>query len=427
MESGLHRAQLIEVVQKRCADNKLKRHTRGDLRGNPVNHRSPKLRRRPNFHPRGRDTSIRKAAVRFFKFPGLMAIPLDFISGHPASERITAILVHGTYEGASNWVNEVPGKVTFASELRRELGSSRTHVEPFLWRSSNEHSSRLRAADDLAKIIDNPSYAGSRVIVIAFSHGGSVALQAAGKCRRTIDQLVCLATPHCHVLTVDHNNELLPLPVYCSPESVSNVAQIVNVWCRTDTVVRAASPFGRPWAELDTGLTQQDAIEATYMWRRKFNYPRLLDDGDAVREIISEAIDVPINTCLFAVPALAKTNYNFEIASELEGKNAHSTTHCARMGSMLGRVLRWKEGVTPESLNYLSTFVVPRHADNGEAVKTSQYAGVTIERFNKQTGWTLTDLTIVPPATNNGQPWDSLSSPDLFANFKLDDGRQVKN
>ena len=346
-------------------------------------------------------------------------LPVELKYRRVPTEKMTVVLVHGTYEGSSSWVNEVPGKVTFASELRRELGNERASIEPFLWRSANDHGSRVRAAEDLAKIIDDSRFAGSRIIVIAFSHGGSVALSAAGKCNRRIDQLICLGTPHCSVVAIKDDSDLVMMPVYCTPKSMSNVTQIINLWSRSDTVTRANSPLGAPWASIDPGLTQADAIADTYEWRRQFNYPRLIDDGDVPREILAKLTDTTFNTCLFAVPVLVTATHNLEIASEKSGVDAHTSMHCTRMGSLLGRILRWGPHPDTAQTEYLSEFVVPASADTGEA-RSWDAAEVkeAAHRACMQFGWTLEDLTIEPPTTKrNGDAWDKLSKPDFYAAF----------
>jgi hypothetical protein len=73
-----------------------------------------------------------------------------------------------------------------------ECGGS---VTPFSWSGANSNDARDQAAKNLAKLID--TYSSSvRIIVVAHSHGGNVALLASDKLKRNrIDVLYTLGTP----------------------------------------------------------------------------------------------------------------------------------------------------------------------------------------------------------------------------------------
>lgn len=128
----------------------------------------------------------------------------------PDNRPVTVFVVHGTYDATSDWVRDLPGKVTFTSELKRCLGDDRTTIEPFMWRSSIHHTARMQAADNLAELLDHPRLDGRQVVLIGHSHGGNVCLAAAGKCRRSIDATICLATPHFHVMTQSSTLQSIP-------------------------------------------------------------------------------------------------------------------------------------------------------------------------------------------------------------------------
>ena len=168
-------------------------------------------------------------------------------------ERILVVVVPGTYGNDRFWPNVDDGKVTFGSELLRAIGSD-GEVYPFLWASSIHHPNRQQAAANLASVIERKAKGFDRVCLVGHGHGGNVALLAASDCRRTIDMVVCLSTPHVYLRTVDTRANNLLLPVYCSPRTLRNVRSIVCIAPKTDAVPDAVTNLTL------TGLAENEAI-----------------------------------------------------------------------------------------------------------------------------------------------------------------------
>ena len=87
----------------------------------------------------------------------------------------------------------------------RESADSRCEIISFLWDGGNEHKSREAAAQNLAAVIDKKASDFDRVCLVGHSHGGNIALRAAGLCRTKIRMLVCLSTPHAYLNLIFHS------------------------------------------------------------------------------------------------------------------------------------------------------------------------------------------------------------------------------
>ena len=97
-----------------------------------------------------------------------------------------------------------------------------------------------------------------RIAFIGHSHGGNVALLAASKLTRQVNLVVCLSTPHLHLVMENVDGEEAPLPVYRPPE---NQKQIKDIVCLNPDNDRAF------WAEIN-GANDDSAIDLTRSWRR---------------------------------------------------------------------------------------------------------------------------------------------------------------
>ena len=126
------------------------------------------------------------------------------ISSQPA--RHHAILVHGTWGlGVLHTVLWPLWPILGRQRPRREVpwplaarlvkAGLTTHTD-FNWSGRNSHKSRLTAAEELAKYIEQQISVGDRVTLIAHSHGGMVAFYSLSyPAAERVQSIVCLATP----------------------------------------------------------------------------------------------------------------------------------------------------------------------------------------------------------------------------------------
>jgi len=237
------------------------------------------------------------------------------------------IIVPGTFGNNEQWPMSLPDRETFASELARGIHGDVT-IHPYLWSSSIRGIRRIEAAQILARDIDGMSTDYNRVILIGHSHGGNIALLAAGLCKTQIDSLVCLATPHVYLRVVDGEHADLNLPVYCSPQTLRNTDRILCYCAEGDRVVE-------DWSNaLLTGVTEMEAIELTRQWRLRAGSPRLADDGLILRLLESDN--------LFASNRLTMAAHNQIISCEVRdplGIQQHNAIHSCAVGRALGQVL----------------------------------------------------------------------------------------
>jgi hypothetical protein len=115
---------------------------------------------------------------------------------------VTVVLVHGTFDRAALWAQ--PGSV-FRTSLSRTLPNAEIVVH--FWSGSNSFSARAAAATDLARLLRSTSALNSsaRILIVAHSHGGNIALQAIGDANigDQCSGVACLATPFLQFLPRD--------------------------------------------------------------------------------------------------------------------------------------------------------------------------------------------------------------------------------
>jgi len=322
--------------------------------------------------------------------------------------RTLVVIVPGAFGNADFWPVAVAGKATFGSELRRAAGPG-TEVYPFLWASALNHQTRLAAARNLADLIDRKGLAFDRVAIVGHSHGGNVALLAAGLCKRRIDLLVCLSTPHPHLRLHDADRGDLELPIYCSAEALANVGAVVALCPDTDAVPDR-------WADFFKGLDENQGIALTTGWRERFGHPRLRTDGMWDRLVGTDnlvarrAVRAP-GVHNLAVPCFVK---------DQAGVRPHYAIHSRRMGEVVGQLVR--SGATDAQLDYLATLVLPADADNGEPIAQAdhdRWREKNAQAFARR-GWRLekVDVALAPAARDKRR--------DLYVRLATPDGKKTR-
>ncbi len=336
-------------------------------------------------------------------------LPIAFVclaltaSGATAGNDLAVFVVHGTYDATGEWPLQVAGKATFASELAR---GTRWTVEPFLWRTSVHHERRVEAAKDLAAQIDR--HRAKRIAIVGHSHGGNVAILAAEYCKRDIETIVCLATPHVYLLVKGSDGKPMPLSVYCTPSARKRIGRVVSVTSASDTVVKTYADFRK-------GISEQQAIIGTEEWRKQHKQPRIWDDGGPVRELFEDLFGTPATTNLLIHPHLLQADLNLTIGTLGDGINAHRMMHGRRMGWMVGRLLE-TEGGRGESL---ASLYLANVEDDGEPIESALHERWLDENRGQLefSGWMLTDLRVTSKSLvkPSGKNWDlDGSPPDLF-------------
>jgi pimeloyl-ACP methyl ester carboxylesterase len=262
------------------------------------------------------------------------------------------IIVPGTYSNDNFWPTVPPDKVTFGSELEVALGA-KGKVYPFLWSSSIKNQNREEAARHLAEYIDSQSLQYPRISLVGHSHGGNVALLAAGLCQTPLDKIVCLATPHAYLRTKCLDGRPYAVPIYCSRRSLENSQSIISIVASTDAVPSFWS------SGLLIGLRESDANRLTQSWRDELQQPRLADDSFFARLLFKSNVAT--------TRELSVATHNLRVvsrANDLFGQDAHSQIHSRQLGKLVGELLSDREG----SLESLRNTVIPADADDGEPI-----------------------------------------------------------
>src|SRR5260221_5822102 len=84
------------------------------------------------------------------------------------------ILIHGTWGADCSWY--VPEGDFFVA-LEETVSDKKSVVVPFRWSGGCEHESRVKAAQNLVKLIKTYDE-NTSIFIIAHSHGGNVATSA---------------------------------------------------------------------------------------------------------------------------------------------------------------------------------------------------------------------------------------------------------
>jgi hypothetical protein len=342
-----------------------------------------------------------------------------------ASTSTLVFIVPGTYGNDQFWTNVIEGKATFASELGRAVGPN-TDVYPFLWHGANDHASREAAAQDLAQTIDRKiaqARSGTRICLVGHSHGGNIALRAAGLCRRAdIDTIVCLSTPHAYLkmrspaaTAAAHGDDDDPpqhdplrVPIYCTWDARQHARAIITLCPAGDSVPAL-------WSSFSKGLSRDAAIPLTRCWQEHLKFPRLLDDT-----FLSHHFFDPGDIVMAGSLTVADVNVTYPSLVS-GGLRQHSTIHSRRMGCVIGQLLR--EGQASHvSVEYAKTLIQPPDADWGEPIHQADQ-----DRWSRdhaadlmQVGWRLdrAEFELDPQATQRAGNWDG-SAADAYARLDI--------
>jgi pimeloyl-ACP methyl ester carboxylesterase len=319
-------------------------------------------------------------AVLFFAALGARG---DDIPVQP--QRTLVVVIHGTeiLGGPGSWLKVVPGMATFASEVQRGAGPG-SEIYSFFWSGRDDDPAREQAARKLAEIIDEKAASFDRICLVGHSHGGNVALLAAGMCHHEIDTVVCLATPHFYLETTSRDRAKLLLPVDCTWQARSNIKSVINIFTRFDAVPTF-------WAELTKHLSIRTAISLTRTWEDHLAFGHL---GKDMSEYLMGQAVVGIPT--FLTLNVADVNQPVEslMPSTLLDWHRHSAIHSLRMGYVVGELLR--DGPTRQRMAYIATTVQPTDADEGEPVseQTNMVWNQQHSEDFRQVGWRLDKVSV---------------------------------
>jgi len=106
---------------------------------------------------------------------------------------LTVTLVHGTFSSRASWTRDGSA---FRQSLQTGVGPG-VRIRRFEWSGANTHAARLKAGVELATLVAEGSRSSAGHILIGHSHGGNVALYAAGHLEGVapVAAVVCLSTP----------------------------------------------------------------------------------------------------------------------------------------------------------------------------------------------------------------------------------------
>jgi pimeloyl-ACP methyl ester carboxylesterase len=114
------------------------------------------------------------------------------ISMNPSSSDVV-ILIHGTFARDASWINDNSVLSTIIREKAKDI-----QIIPFRWSGANSPAARIKAGYDLAAVGEELYKRGCRkILVVAHSHGGNVALYSLRnpQMRKIVSGIWFLGTP----------------------------------------------------------------------------------------------------------------------------------------------------------------------------------------------------------------------------------------
>lgn len=132
------------------------------------------------------------------RFPDTKVAPSEELTGSSPGELII-VPIHGTFVRSASFSQT---DSTLAVAIRTAINQP-VLMDPFCWSGANNHSDRLRAAEALCSKVFNLRLAKplAKIVLLAHSHGGNIALLAARDERvgKEVAGIVCMATPFLNI------------------------------------------------------------------------------------------------------------------------------------------------------------------------------------------------------------------------------------
>ncbi len=327
--------------------------------------------------------------------------------------KVLVIVVPGTFGNNDLWPGVALNQATFGSEIARAIGPN-CDVYPFLWASGVAHENRMDAAAQLAKLIEDKARTYDQIHLVGHSHGGNIALAAAGQAKVRVNHIVCLSTPHPHFRVKSNDGVEHAVPIYASKETLANCSSITAIAPDSDRVPDRWSN------ELLIGLSEAQAIGLTAGWRESLSHPRLVDDGIWMR--LFETGTVIASPTLNLNDRVHNISYQSAVKDRW-GIRPHHAVHSRRMGFVVGSLLR--DGPTITQIEYIRTLIQPEDADFGEPIDIAEHlkwVDAHADRYIHR-GWRLQKLTVEATKEWPGGDLDS-SPPDMYAIVSSADGNR---
>jgi len=282
----------------------------------------------------------------------------------PVSQEVYVVLVHGTTHisallgwtlSDANWCKEDDsgGFVqAFRAAFLLAQPDADLHVVPFRWGGDDSNPDRHNGGVELSKLLDSVPD-GSKVYVIAHSHGGNVALRALTFSSRDADTLVLLGTPFFGVyMEVEQTGQGYAIPLYLPLPREAAHTHIVNVYSPQDFAATALADLAPGLTSVDLEYTNAEAWEKKWgLDHVKIRAPRNKKPGyrnkrvqsDAVYNldfgtaVINQRLDESLEKDVTNISLTAKTPLTLGVPSK--ARWVHSQLHSMQVGAALGHAL----------------------------------------------------------------------------------------
>jgi len=250
--------------------------------------------------------------------------------------RTLVVVMPSIVTSDTSWTELREGETNFASELIRHA-SPDTEVVGIRWPADAWQRPLTDSAKRVVEELEQRMVGFDRIVLVGHSHGGNVALLAAGQCSRRIDQVICLSTPHIFLRVASADDEPLNIPVFCTKPARENSDMIV-------TIVAEGDEVSITWINLFTSGTPRDeAVRLSQSWLDEINVEAPKKKGFWKKFINGDD--------LFAsdILSLADEHFIVDLAAgttslpRAVGVTAHVNTHDAVMGRDVGL---WLSGET---------------------------------------------------------------------------------
>lgn len=249
-----------------------------------------------------------------------------FQSNPATSNKTLVVVIHGTFGENGTWYQSDATESSFTDHLKLTLGDA-GEVVPFQWdtRSIDMHQKRIEAAEKLCRYLNSESQNFRKVILIGHSHGGNVALLAATAANRSVDAVICLATPHLGFQCKDAT-----LPIYCSPTTLDKVDHILSIAPNSDWVPNNIQDVGFK------GISENEAMRLCEDWHAIHGRPDPRRKG--LFELATQGSNLTASKVL-NIRSVHNLQLNV-ITSDPLHIRSHHAVHSTEMGRYLGEVIK---------------------------------------------------------------------------------------
>lgn len=250
--------------------------------------------------------------------------------------RTLVVIIPSVITDDTTWAEPIDGEPNFASEVLSHAPVG-TDLLPIHWPQESWKRPLAESAELVVGKMQPMLSDYDQIVMVGHSHGGNLALLAAGMCSERINQVICISTPHVFLQVESDSQESSNIPVFCTKRTRENTDVIVTISASGDEV-------SNTWANLfTTGTPRDEAVRLCQGWLDELRLER--PGKTALWQRMIKGDDLYSSDFL----SLANDHFLVELSpgsksvNDVIGILPHTRTHDAEMGRDVGKWLSQKE------------------------------------------------------------------------------------